>query len=90
MPHTRSVYACIKLLEKHLEEVKELDREPLDSPECSSCRDDYDRSDLQYSWTLFVKPIIGATHWKLSGCAVGIHNLHRPRNLGDALFRVDH
>src|SRR5579864_6777168 len=23
-------------------------------------------ANLQYAWTLFVKPIIGATHWKLS------------------------
>jgi OFA family oxalate/formate antiporter-like MFS transporter len=23
-------------------------------------------ANLQYAWTLFVKPIIAATHWKLS------------------------
>ncbi len=23
-------------------------------------------ANLQYAWTLFVKPIVGATHWKLS------------------------
>ena len=34
-------------------------------------------ANLQYAWTLFVKPIIAATHWKLSDVQWGFTLFHR-------------
>ncbi len=43
-------------------------------------------ANLQYSWTLFVKPIIAATGLEVIGSSVGIHVFHCRGNLGDAAF----
>ena len=46
-------------------------------------------ANLQYAWTLFVKPIIVARHaLEAVRCPVGLHALHRLRNLDHAVLRL--